>query len=286
MSFNFKIITLLITGFLLQGCETALDISNVTLRERIVINALLNNKDQVQISVSKSTSIDNKVKPGPLLGAEVTITDDSGNKITCTYNIISEKYEAAIVPIAGKTYSIFVRANGFPDASASLSIPNTAGTKSSMWKDSTSFDSSGFPQGTLTVYISDKKYENNYYRLTIYYYDNVTTEWNVLDPPTTDADIQSQALKTEDGGIVFSDRYFNGMNKEINFLTAFGYGNGTPKFLVVNESLGEEYYKFFKSLDDYKKSGGLFQEPNGVYSNIEHGLGIAAGSSIQRDTIH
>jgi hypothetical protein len=49
--------------------------------------------------------------------------------------------------------------------------------------------------------------------------------------------------------------------------------------------LSEEYYRYFKSIDNYKQQQGPFSEPSAVFTNIKGGLGICAGASVIKDTI-
>lgn len=267
------------------SCESETDISSVLQKKRLVVNALLNDKDQVKIWVSHSTGLRDSVKPAAIENAQVIIQDEGGNQTVCTYNMATDYYESTLVPESGKSYSILVKAPDYPDASAVIRIPGPAGFLKPVWKDSTSVDSFGFPQGLATVRLDDNGSEKNYYRITLYYYDELLAEWFSLSPASTDAEINNQAIKTDDGGIIFSDMSFNGNSRSIGFITPFGFSSQTPKFLIITENLSEEYYRYFKSLDDYRTGGGVFSEPTAVYTNITKGLGIAAGSSISRDTI-
>lgn len=269
----------------LGSCETNLDISSVAEKKRLVVNALLNDQETVRIEVGQSTSIGDSVKPKPIENAVVTIKDDAGVVSNCAYNPATGYYESTTVPMSGKSYFIIVKALNFPDAFATVVIPQPASLQKSTWKDSTNIDSSGFPTGTITVTVDDKGNEQNYYRITLYYWNALTAQWNVLGAPTSDAEIGNNAIKTADGGIIFNDKVFNGSQRKIDFITPNGFQGQSPKFLVVSESLSYEYYTYFKSLDDYKNGGGIFSEPPAVFSNISNGLGIAAASSMRKDFI-
>lgn len=283
MKFIFRISAAIL---LFSACETELDISKIGLNRRLVVNAVLNNTDPVKIFISRTAGLFDSTRPDPVQGANVVLYNKSGNPVAaCTYNIISENYESSFIPVSGEEYEIRVVAADYPQATAFLKIPEAASNKKPFWKDSTSLDSFGFPQGTLNVYINDKGSVKNYYRITIYYYDDLLAEWYALKPALIDAEIQNQSIKTEDGGIIFTDAGFNGKEKEIGFITQFAYSQQSPKFLIVTENLSEAYYLYFKSLDEYRNSGGVFSEPTAIYTNIKNGIGIAAGSSIQRDTI-
>lgn len=283
---SIRIFLTLLLVFTVISCETELDISKVVQKKRIVINAILNDQDAVKIYISNSTSISDSVKPAALKSASVKITDPAGIEYICTFNLVTESYDNSLVMQAGKKYTIEVKAKEYPDASATIEIPFPSSNQKSQWKDSTSLDSFGFPLGMLTVFINDNGGQKNYYRTTLFYYDDLLAKWSVLLPNTTDAEINNQAIKTEDGGLIFSDASFNGKNRSIAFITPFGFAGQTPKFLVVIENLSSDYYLYYKSIDDYRTGGGFFSEPSAIYTNIKNGLGVAAGSSIKRDTIH
>lgn len=280
---------LLILGIIVltfASCTKDVNISSVTLNSRLVVNALLNDKDKIVVSVSYSTVIQDSVKPPVVKNAVVEIIDNLGNKTNCVFNLLTNKYECNITPNSGESFSVTVTAPGFSQAFAQLRIPNKASYFKSTWRDSASYDKDGFPQGKISVKLNDNGSEKNYYRISLFYYQVSLGEWNTLKLLIDDAELENQSLKTEDGGIVFKDANFNGKQRTINFTTPFGFATQTPKFLAVIENLSEQYYNYFKSIDDYKNnSQGVFSEAIPVFSNIRNGLGIFAGSSIQRDTI-
>jgi|GEM_PF-242392 len=285
-SFNMKKINLILfVALFFSSCEKVIDISSVTLQNRLVVNALINDQDNISISVSSSTTIQDSVKPAPIKDAVVVVKDKNGVTTNCVFSLLTDKYECGIVPKVGDYFSVTVTAKGFSPAFAEMVIPSKSNNGKSTWKDSTSFDSSGFPNGTLVIKLNDKGNEKNYYRISLFYYQVSLAEWRVLQPILDDAELRNQALKTQDGGIIFKDATFNGKTRNISFTTPFGYSFQSPKFLAVVENLSEQYYNYFKSLDDYKNNRGVFNEPVPVFSNIKNGVGIFAGSSIQRDTI-
>lgn len=282
-----KITATIALALLFSACEREMDISKVTFKQRLVVNALLNDKDAVAISVSQSTDVKDNTKPGPITNANVLITDSKKQIIACSYNPATLKYESSSVLKAGETYELSVTANGFTKAYSKLIIPSVATGGSASWRDSTGKNNQGYFTGTLSVKILDNGAERNYYRINLYYYDSPVAEWKTLTPETVDAQLQNSAIKTEDGGWILTDVNFNGKSKEIGFVTPFGYvtQNQTPKFLVIIENLSGDYYSYFKSLENYAVGTGVFVEAVPVYSNITNGIGIFAASSIQRDTI-
>ncbi|MBL7812570.1 MAG: DUF4249 domain-containing protein [Bacteroidetes bacterium] len=269
----------------LTSCETELDMTGIELNRRLVVNALINDKDQLSISVSNTVGIRENTKPGPLQGATVRVKDQFGNSTPFSFNLATNRYEGGIVAQAGRYYRVEVSAPGYTDVWAELTMPQPGSFQKSNWRDSTGLDSFNFPTGTLTVNLNDPGGQSNYYRITILYWDIISAEWKSLSPATNDAELEQDGIPTDDGGYVISDRTFNGKKRSFGFITPFGYSGQTPKFLVITESLSEEYYKYFKSLRDYQNPGGVFTEFTPVFSNVKNGVGVWAGSTIFRDTI-
>lgn len=281
-----KLLFLIGVAVVISSCETKLDLSEISGRNRLVVNALINDQDKIEIQVSKTISLGSNAAVEFINNAVVTVTDENGNSVGFTYNVGTDKYENLVFrAVAGKFYSINVKAPDFDEVYADMVMPAKALSVPATWKDSTDLDSSGYPTGTLTVNLNDKGNETNYYRISLFYYDDITAIWNTLAPITRDAAIENEAIVSEDGSWVFSDRTFNGQQKSISFITPFGYALGTPKYLVVTESLNQPYFQYFQSIENYKAGAGVFGEATPVFSNIRNGVGIWAGSSISRDTI-
>lgn len=272
-------------ALLFASCETRLDLGPIANRSRLVVNALVNNQDAVAVQVSSTIPLGSNTGVTFIENATVVVTDENGTNHNLVYNIGTEKYEGTLVLQPGKYYAVSVKAPGFNEASSDLVMPDQASAVKSTWRDSADLDSAGFPTGLITVRLNDKPGVRNYYRLSLFYYDDILAEWKPLKPNTLDADIEQNAIEADDGSWVFSDQSFDGEQKNIEFITPFGFSFITPKFLVVKESLSEYYYRYFNSLNNYREPGGVFTEATPVFSNIRNGVGIWAGSSLSRDTI-
>jgi hypothetical protein len=99
-------------------------------------------------------------------------------------------------------------------------------------------------------------------------------------------EIAADPIFNPEGALILEDAGFNGQSKQLRFSTPFGSNFGSPyKYLVVVKILSPEYFKYFKSLEDYSLEGGVFSDPSAIYNNISGGVGICAGASISKDTI-
>ena len=92
-------------------------------------------------------------------------------------------------------------------------------------------------------------------------------------------------IKDKEGALIIQDGSFNGQSKLLKFTTPYGTAGTAYKYLVVIKNLSEQYYRYFKSIDNYKQQQGIFSEPSPVFTNIRGGVGICAGASIVKDTI-
>jgi hypothetical protein len=278
---------MLIVGLsmLMFGCESDLPLPSGAFTSRLVVNGLVNNTKPIEITVSKTMPLGKVQVIEFPENADVRISDANGAVWVCSYDLGLKKYVSSIVPQAGKEYKVSVKLAGFNDAFATIRMPDPVSSMPASWKDSTDYDLNGFPVGNITVRIDDKPGVTNHYRIGLFYFDAFTAEYKPLEPVSLDADIEENAILADDGSIVFSDRGFDGKKRDLRFVTPFGYSFQTPKFLVEKEALSEDYYMFFKSLRDYKEPSSVFTEATPVFSNVQNGVGICAGSALARDTI-
>lgn len=156
---------------MLASCESELNISGISTTPKLVVNALINDKDFIEVQVSHTKSLGSGALLKYIDNADVQVIDDAGNQYTLTYDIGEEVYRSSFVAKAGKFYRIIVKAAGYRDVDADLVMPENPLTGKATWRDSTESDSSGFPTGTLTMSLNDRADVRNYYRISLFYYD-------------------------------------------------------------------------------------------------------------------
>ncbi|MBK7028756.1 MAG: DUF4249 family protein [Bacteroidales bacterium] len=86
---------------------------------------------------------------------------------------------------------------------------------------------------------------------------------------------------TEGESYYFSDQYVNG--QEFSIELPITYSGDTPgvDIFVELSTLSKDYFLFRKSLIKYNESqNNPFSEPIKIYTNIENGYGIFAGSTL------
>lgn len=269
-----------------QSCETELDMSQIQYSDKLVVNALLSTSDIVGVSVSNTYNVFDTSAPVPLMNAKVSFIDVNGNATALKLNLVTGKYEGNILPKAGEKYTILVEHPKYNSAQGELTLPLEAIKNKSTFTDNTGFDPSGNPTGTINLSLSDDGNERNYYEVNIYRYNDFLDQWFVMTPVTNDPNISENAIQTNLGGLLFTDKSFNGKTKLIPFITEYASAGTKYKYLVEIKSLSSEYYQYFQSLDAYENKNAVFPEPNPIYSNIQGGRGICAGASVFKDTIY
>jgi hypothetical protein len=275
-------ILLLVT---LVSCERELYYTFKEYQPKLVINALLNNEDRIAVSISNAEPFGSRNEPAILPNATVSLFIDGVRQTDLTYDAFEKKYMYGFNAMPGREYRVVASAPGYPPAEGIARLPGAGTFGKSVFRDSVYTDSFGFPMGEILVRIQDKRDEKNFYRIVLNYFNPTTASFDLM-PIESDDPLVNQLASQRDGSVVFSDVTFNGNLRELRFRIPFGFGSGSPKFLVQLENLSEDFYLYSNSLSRYQNTGAnIFSEPVLVYSNIKDGLGIFAGSQLVRDTI-
>lgn len=282
-----KIIPYLFLLFTL-ACETEVALDAPPYDQKIVVNGLLSNENEIRVSVGYSVVALSQDEPGYLEDAVVEIWEDGTSIGLGTYDVFDKVYQWPHTPKQGSTYRIRVQHPNYPLVNETLVMPNANAFGGILYKDSIGLDTSGQAMASLTIVINDPGSESNYYRLNFSYYNDVTAGFLPFTFETSDAVLLSPStVKEDDGSYLFGDELFNGGSRQITIEFSRDIAQSSPRFLVIGESLSLELYKYQVSLslfDDAKDNP--FLEPVFVYSNIDAGLGIWAGKIAERDTIY
>ncbi len=283
---KFKLLFYAIIGISLwTGCTQDLDMGQIRFEEKLVLNALVNNSENASVAVSNTVPIDDSTPPKPLLNCKVSIIDLQGKATTMTYSFVLNKYVAPLVPKAGEKYTILVEHPKYGAAQGDFLMPANPIGAPSTWQDNTGLDASGNPTGTITCYIKDDGDARNYYEINLYRYNDFLAEWFQFTPVSNDPEISENSIVTDLGGLLLSDKSFNGKTKQISFNTEYASAGNLYKYLVEIKSLSSEYYQYFQSVDAYENNNSIFPEPQPILSNVQGGRGICAGASVLKDTI-
>ena len=274
-------------GFVLSSCEQELPTDNIDFSDKMVVNLLATNDDIIKVHIGKTLALNDSTAEEKIEDAQVQIIDENANSSTLPYTFLYDgKYISDFVPKPQHTYKLVVQHPKYPNVTSSFRIPSTFKQVAAKWQDSTDLDSMGFPTGTISFKINDAVDERNFYEVSLFRFEPLGPSWDVMPVIPENPEIAADPTFNEAGALLLEDAGFNGEQKELRFSTPFGSSFGTPyKFLVVVKNLSSEYYKYFKSIEDYRVEGGLFSDPSSIFNNITGGVGICAGASVTKDTI-
>lgn len=271
----------------LYSCKQELPTDGIDFSEKMVVNLLANNDEVLKIHVGKTLSLIDSSAELKIEDAKVTVTDENANISELKYSFLfGGKYISDFIPAPNTTYRLSVTHPKYPMATATFTIPAVFKSSGATWEDNTGTDSTGFPTGTIYFTLNDDGKQRNYYEIALFRYEDLGPAWEVMPVIPENAEIAADPIFNPQGALILEDAGFNGQSKNLRFSTPFGSNFGSPyKYLVVVKSLSQEYYKYLKSLEDYRLQGGLFSDPTAIYNNIKGGVGISAGASISKDTI-
>lgn len=272
---------------LIFSCEQELPTDSIDFSEKMVVNLLANNDEILKVHVGKTLSLVDSSAEQKIEDAKVTITDDNANVTELKYTFLyGGKYVSDFVPTPNTFYRLSVTHPKYPAATSSFIIPSVFKSTGASWQDNTGTDSMGFPTGTISFTINDDVNDRNFYEISLFRFEDLGPAWEVMPVVPENPEIAADPIYNPEGALILEDAGFNGQSKTLRFTTPFGSNLGTPyKYLVVVKSLSPEYFKYFKSLEDYSLEGGLFSDPSAIFNNINGGVGICAGASISKDTI-
>jgi hypothetical protein len=285
-----KVYLILISIAFVSACIQPIDLKKLpAYAEKTVINGSLNNLIFMEFSLSKSAYAYNTSSPGKLKSPIVTLLEDN-IPLNVLYDPVNTKYFTNSKPKPGSTYFISVNSeNG--TAIASATMPSTfAGTSKLVINGG--IDQTGIPSDLISISWNDNGSKNNYYKINFFYYSELAKTFIPFSFTTTDQVLLSnETIKTNDGGYIFKDNLFNGKAIKLSAVPSFGLTSPTApyKYLIQLNNMSEDYYKYLTTLQRFRDAQdfgtGLFTEPIVVFSNINNGLGIWAGSSMTSDTL-
>lgn len=272
--------------FSIMSCEKELDISQLQFSEKLVVNLLATDNDSIGVTVFRSLDIFDSIGKPQIENAKVFITDNKGVTTKLRFDLVSQTYRPNWIPQAGVTYTLSVSWGNLGPVTSTFTIPKLNTIGKAIWKDSTGKDADGFLTGTISFTIKDDPNARNYYEIGLFRYDEFSSEpWLNLPISPENTDLINNLIFNKEGALLVDDGKFNGQNKLFKFKTPANTKGTTYKYLVVIKNLSEEYYRYFKSIENYALQQGPFSEPSAVFTNIKGGLGICAGASLVKDTI-
>ena len=260
--------------------------------KKLVINAVATSGEALEIQVTNSVASTSSDFPELIEDAEISITRNN-SPLTVNYNIGSKMYDVSGTPAADDVYNLDVRRSSYLTVSSVIQIPASINANAQLIPDG-GYDTSGMLSDLLKVSFQDDGSGANYYKINFFYYNGTLAEFFPLnfvlnDPSFTE--LNSQRLN--DGSVLFNDELFNGGEKTISVVPPFGtvVGNPAYKYLIQLESINEDLYKYYVSLQRAKDArdadfDNAFNSAVVIHSNINNGLGIFGASYMHKDTLN
>ncbi len=264
-----------------------------TFENKLVVNAVLDNTRPFEIGISTNVSAYTEDLPTFYEDATVILRSDQSN-IPLTYDNSSKTYKSTTIPAPGNSYRIevidntglrkTVNARGF--------VPAKALNKKIGYIENGGVDMDGRSSDLLSIEWTDISLKN-YYILHFYYYSPTAQSFVPFEFELTDPTLSApETLRLDDGGYLFNDDLFNGTTKKIQVVPPGGLVAGNPDelYLIELRTVTSDYYKYYKTLQQYRDQDDLQQAgPFGsaviVHSNVTNGLGAFLTSTLESDTI-
>ncbi|MCY4170667.1 MAG: DUF4249 family protein [Bacteroidetes bacterium] len=298
---------------LLIGCETIVDVEIPGGYEsKLIVTSHFSSDSLWTIEVSKSIPLRDDATPSDLkLSDAQIIISGEGSFRDSLHQIDLGLYQTNLnhYPVKGVTYKVDVTVDGFPSASATSRVPSLASELLSV--DRIQTEGASEPERyTLRVRLVDLP-ENNYYKLNVYQavpicrdstgglafednpnyslaYDFLTFESKApsfheyieaVDDPTI-PDIEDEFITA-----YFSDELFESTTRDFEIIfEPMTLKSVNPYFMLKLTAFSDESFAYERSVELHElflEIPNLLQTSNRltVYTNIENGLGIFAGST-------
>ena len=264
---------------LVTSCTKKLPLGNINSQIRLTVNMLGDNLQSPNVSVTLSSPINGTDSFPPVPNAKAYIISGT-DTAKLAYDIFFKHYSLGTFKLQPSTdYDLIVDAPGYPLATSTLSMPQIIDLTGTVFKDSIGIDNQGFPVGGVDIVLKDPGVVRNFYRFTFFTWNTSLSEWEEASLDFVDADIANAAQRNQNGNVLLKDDLFNGSTQIIRLYAPFGFAGQNPKFKILVDNLESNYYYYLQSIENYEPSGGIFQEPAQILTNINNGVGIFAGST-------
>jgi len=282
---------ILLIFLLLVSCEKKIDFKIKDKERKIVINSLLSSDSLIHANISKSMHIlDSYSKLQFLNNAIVEIWENDSMLEILSHRKDGNYYSENIIPIEGDRYKIIVRCEGLREASSEIIMPYKVPitNKSAMISESDS-------EIQCSIDFNDPANLENFYLFKVrshivfrYYSESEGWEYESYEGElfidTNEPIVDDYSFTNE--GIIFNDNWFDGESYNFTFnIDSYSlYDTSTVYFNLY--SINKEYYQYLRSkeLQNWFEDDP-FSEAVQVFSNINDGIGILAGSTLSEDSI-
>ena len=281
------------------SCEKVIPFDGDVNTPKLVINSIFQSDSSFKVHVSSSRSVIDTASFKNIDDAIVTIKDGNKNIIENLNHVENGFYKGQTFPQENQTYILEVNHPNHANITASDSLPSPITINSV--DTSTIIDPINGNRLQISMNFDDPENTQNYYLIETYSVNEYlviknsdTTEYE-LDTTKqfmvlTDEVFQNGGSPWREQGL-FNDLLFNGQNKTLELEIPndswsgsedgydWSYQTLTLRLYLHNITLSYYYYR--TSLELFQNaSGNPFAQPVQVFSNVENGFGVFAGSQI------
>jgi hypothetical protein len=281
------------------SCEKVIPFEGDVNTPKLVINSVFESDSTFKVHVSSSRSVIDTASFNNIDDAIVTIKDGNENIIESLNHVENGFYKGQTFPQENQTYILEVNHPNYANITASDSLPSPITINSV--DTSTIIDPINGNRLQISMNFDDPENTQNYYLIETYSVNEYlviknsdTTEYE-LDTTKqfmvlTDEVFQNGGSPWREQGL-FNDLLFNGQNKTLELEIPndswsgsedgydWSYQTLTLRLYLHNITLSYYYYR--TSLELFQNaSGNPFAQPVQVFSNVENGFGVFAGSQI------
>lgn len=287
-----KKILLFITAIIIVSCEKTIEFNGTVEEPKIVINSIFDNSKNLTVSVAESRSIMDGKSLRILSNAVVKVSDGT-NEHTLLFVADKNIFESGFKPKINKKYSITASYPGYSSISSSSYCPDTV---KQVTHTVSSYRKNSELRNKYNIEFNDlNPNKENYYLITV---DNIA-------PGKEDEFDNNIQIRSNDNNIVNRDPYSDEDEEYFDYLLISdnNFEDGkisvnfsvrtTESYLKPDESsnfynyyenlnvyhLTYEAFQYIKTLELYPDSkDNPFAQPVQIYTNIDNGLGIFAGT--------
>ena len=293
------IILIFLISLISISCEKVIPFDGEVASKKIVINSIFQSDSTFKVHVSNSKSIIDSSSFENIENAIVNIKHNNGSFVENLPHLNNGFYVGQTYPVQNQTYILEVSHPNFENVNALESLPFPITINSI---DTVSLtDPINGDRYEITVNFKDPKNIPNYYLIETYVIfesllvKNQDTLENDLDTAKqemllTDEVFQNNGSPWKEQGL-FNDLLFDGNNKNLkveipnnDFLEigddyTWSYKTKGIRFYLHN--ISSSYYYYLISLQTFRQaSGNPFAQPVQVFSNVNNGFGVFAGSQV------
>ena len=288
-------------GVMLTSCEEEFILKEKDFKPSIVLNSIFTSDTAWVLTLNTSRNIlDPESVIKPIVDAKVIISQNSGQTLCELVHIGNGVYKGEWCnPSPENTFNVYVNSSLYGSVSASSRMPARAKVSN------VEFSSTGEDRTRINFSIEDKSLENNFY---IWSLVDIPTEVAITKPtdPKIQLDITKWVKEINDNinsikGYRITSDFSAAESPASTINTSLTANNDliVDRKDLINASIddkpksvtylriltvSDELFKYYKSIENYLQYEGKnssVNESEYIYSNVNGGIGVFAGYTVQ-----